>query len=132
MFACLLIRLCSVSSIYLEDLARTTTDYSANDTDDNTSYNFTFPKISNRYKKRSTDLENTNLYTFCAKHWYSDGRKTVPQFFGYNDKATWASTKRYTRYTLILFKPWRGDVKGESKTFADAFEQFMYDPCFPV
>ncbi len=73
-----------------------------------------------------TDL---NLYLWVVRAWSSKCH-TVPQFFGYDDTATWPLKEDYSKWKLTFFKPWQNSVnelKGVDGTFKSALEDYMWN-----
>ena len=84
---------------------------------------------------RDQDLSDINLYTFCSKHWI-DHKERPPQFFGFHNKPTWPLEENYSRWMLILYKPWRkidDDLKDiNDETFATTLCNFWRNSLFPA
>ena len=70
---------------------------------------FIWKIIIKKYKKRSDDLEEPNLYKWVVYHW-KEGKLIVPQFFGYHDTVVWPLEETYAKWNLTLFKPWRDSI----------------------
>ena len=54
----------------------------------------------------------------------------IPQFFGYNNHASWPMKEDFAKWNLTLFKPWRAseeELKGEYETFREALEEYMWN-----
>jgi hypothetical protein len=114
---------CSVTSVSLDDFG---------DSDIQVK-NFTWQNIVARYKSRSEEHYTLNIYRYCALHWKPGG--CVPQFFGYHDVPSWPLVESYSKWTLILFKPWTNEMENVMSpftTYADALGTFMFDPDFPA
>jgi len=106
-------------------------EFQQNTSDDNS---FTWSKITTKYKSRSIELSNANLYLWTVHHW-SKNNKTIPQFFGYDNSPTWPLKEEYSKWMLTFFKPWRTDIndlKAMDGTFKTALEEYMWEiPAFP-
>ena len=106
-------------------------EFQQNTSDDNS---FTWSKITTKYKSRSIELSNVNLYLWTVHHW-SKNNKTIPQFFGYDNSPTWPLKEEYSKWMLTFFKPWRTDIndlKAMDGTFKTALEEYMWEiPAFP-
>lgn len=129
---------CSVSSIPLESVATMAGEDNMNHTQvlpdaQINSNTFQWTNILKKYKNRCVDLENVNLYTYCADFW-KQGKKIIPQFFGYFNRPSWPLEESYSKWTLTLYKPWHvsiDELKQGHETFAEALINFMQDPLFP-
>ena len=69
------------------------------------------------------------MFTYTTKYWSKDG-DIVCQFFGYNNTPTWPLSENYSKWTLILYKPWikcTDELKADDGTFKKTLEDFMYD-----
>ena len=65
--------------------------------------------------------------------WRADGKKIIPEFFGFYDKANWPFDKLYSKWNLILFKPRRVSIqklKDGYSFYANALWYFVYDENF--
>ena len=75
-----------------------------------------------------------NLYLYCAHHW-NEGKVVIPQFFGFHDYPTWPLNEDYSKWTLVIFKPWRNsfdDLKHIDGTFASSLNDYMFHKDFPA
>ena len=96
---------------------------------------FTWANIVQKYKARETQWEDFNIYKYCVYAWRDDGKKIIPQFFGFNDHPTWPLEESYSKWNLVLFKPWREQIetlKGRHTTYADALWDYIYEENFPA
>ena len=55
---------------------------------------FIWHNIKDRYSSRTAELNDTNLYQFCANNWVL-GEQIILQFFGYHDHPTWPLKEEY-------------------------------------
>ena len=98
---------CSISMIPVEDLH---VALGPKDAARNTKA-FNWSNIVRGYSKQPPTLEEENIFRWCMYH-FKPGKKNVPQFLGYNNKnPKWPLDEKYAKYTLALFKPWRGVMK---------------------
>ena len=126
---------CSLTSQTLESIAPPEpTDAATADASNTRFPPFTWKNAKKRYSKRVGNDE-LELYSWCALHWVP--RKTcVVQFFGYHDKPSWPLPESYSKWTLALYKPWRGkpeETLGDHATYASSLEAYLSDPqsCIP-
>eukprot|EP00956_Cyclotella_meneghiniana_P014574 scaffold21883_cov60-Cyclotella_meneghiniana.AAC.2 len=90
---------------------------------------FTWENISKRYKARPEEDNDLNVYKWVATRW-RDKKRVIPQFFGYNNHASWPMKEDFAKWNLTLFKPWRAsedELKGEYETFREALEEYMWN-----
>ena len=140
---------CSVTSECIEDLGRTNVSLDAatvqivnegpaaargivvgeeieQETEDPS---FTWANITQKYKVHSRDMSDLNVYLWVAQYW-SSKCNTVPQFFGYDDSATWPLKGEYSKWKLAFFKSWWNlvdELKGINGTFKSALEDYMWN-----
>ena len=91
--------------------------------------------VLHRYSNRDVTLNELNLYKFCAFHWNSKPDAIIPHFFGFRDVGTWPLKEEYSKFMLVIFKPWRTTcetLKHEDGTYSSALIDFMYNPLFPT
>ena len=115
---------CSLNSMDLENFVD-------DDCVNATKKKFNWENIKSAYKNCDNNLIDLNLYTFCVD-WKSIPRP--PQFFGFNDQATWPLKEDYAKWMIALFKPWKNsleELKGEDGTYKSTLEFFMYSKKFP-
>ena len=89
---------CSVSSVDINS-------FGTEGTNEERKNKFQWPNITKKYKERPANLQALNLFTYTTKYWSKDG-DIVCQFFGYNNTPTWPLSENYSKWTLILYKPW--------------------------
>ena len=80
-------------------------------------------------------MEDYNIYKYCVCAWRDDGKKIIPQFFGFNNHPTWPLEEAYSKWNLVLFKPWREKnetLKEGYTTYAEALWDYIYDDKFPA
>ena len=119
---------CSLTSFHLQNLSTLEDNSNSDDLK-----KFTWNNIRDCYSERSTELNNLNVYQYCANHWV-EGKQIIPQFFGYYDHPSWPLTEDYAKWTLILFKPWRistENVKSNHLTYAAALMDYLFHDDFP-
>ena len=88
---------------------------------------FNLLNIFKRYKQRSNTLSGLSVYEFSISHW-KDGKELVPYFFGYYNIPKWPLCETFSKWTLILHRPWRtnpDEVKGHSETYAEALVEYL-------
>ena len=122
------VKKCSLTSFYLQNLS--TLEDNSNSADKKT---FTWNNIRDCYSVRSAELNNLNVYQYCANHWVP-GKEIIPQFFGYHDHPAWPLTEDYAKWTLILFKSWTispENVKNNHVTYAAALMDHLFHDDFP-
>lgn len=120
---------CSVTHIDIDRLGEVDEDGNT-DNGAKSEKAFHWDNIKRKYSSRDLSiLGDMDVFTYCSRCW-EPNRNIVPQFFGYLDKATWPLDETYSKWTLILFKPWKKkaeEVKGSYESYAEALEAYMKD-----
>ena len=95
-------------------------------------YIYSFWHIVVHKKDRPIDMK-TWICTSLL-HLIGIQKKIIPYFIGFGDKPTWPLSEEYSKWMLILFKPWRNSIdtlKGSKNTFANVLWTYMLDSNFP-
>ena len=111
------VRSCSLSSVDLKAVS------------DSQKSSFTMFRLRKEYGARDKNMEDLTLYQFTAMN-----KQCVPNFFGYNDVATWPLQEKFARSMLFLHWPHRvddfEDLKVEN-SWAKGLEIRMHHDPFP-
>jgi hypothetical protein len=132
------LRKCSVTAEFIEDFAVGANEEGAaaaagpagidEELESQEDSTFTWSNIVRRYKRRSPDLQYLNLYKWVAFHWSKT--MVVPQFFGYNNTASWPLKEDFCKWTLAIFKPWNqsiDELKAGDGSFSTTLLEYMWD-----
>ena len=126
---------CSVNTIDLKKITRT----SETDKNDIKSINeFTWKNILYRYKNRSKNMSNLNLYKYTSSCFYKD-KVIHPQFFGFKISNDYPPGETYSKLMLTIYKPWIKNVDEfldqnvciPKDSFSNHLCRYMWDKEFP-
>jgi hypothetical protein len=77
-----------------------------------------------------------SLYLFAANHYIKKNGcfvQVVPQVFGYESKLSWPLEEEYSKWVLMLYQSWLGDVETLKidGSYVTAIKAFFLSPYFP-
>ena len=127
------VKKCSVSSVYLDDIKENATDENGDEKSTKSNGNrLIWSDVVKQYKKRNSNDEGMNVYKFFVKCMFPKETFAL-QFIGFDQVAMYPLKEEYSKWILIIFKPWRDDP-GSLKVdgaFSSALDLYPWDVNIP-
>ena len=95
-------RKCSINTI---DLKKITCNSEIDKNDTKLMNDFTWKNALHRYKNRSQQIFNLNLYKYTSSYFYKD-KVIPPQFFEHKQKISYPLGEVFSKLMLTIYKPW--------------------------